>query len=376
MHINKINNKKYVGITGNDPVKRWQNGKGYYKNRYFNFAIKKYGWDNFEHKILYENLTKEEAESKEIELIANYNLMDSQYGYNIQAGGNLRDGIKIYQYDRFSGKFVNEYLNFAEIQKLYGYATTCIRDVCIRKRKTAYDYYWSYEFLGEVLSEELLKQINNNKVLVKVAQYDFNGNFLKVFNSRAEASDYILGKDRGQREISLQSRTSYGYIWRKVIDDKYPNKISKKDLEWILDDSKSYELSVAQYDLDGKFINSYRSITKAATETGIHSTDIGNCCKNKLNHAGGFIWRYIDDLNDVSNLSEEDMKDFKIKSWKRSVIKYSKEGNFIAEYNTISDAARSNNVYGSNITKCCRGKIKSVGGYVYKYKDNKIEAYI
>lgn len=51
-------------------------------------AICKYGWENFTHAILYENLTKAEAEQKEVELIKEYKSNDNKYGYNIENGGN------------------------------------------------------------------------------------------------------------------------------------------------------------------------------------------------------------------------------------------------------------------------------------------------
>ena len=69
MHVNKINDKKYIGITKNKPEDRWQNGHGY-KRQIFYKAIQKYGWDNFDHIILFENLSEEEACKKEIELIS------------------------------------------------------------------------------------------------------------------------------------------------------------------------------------------------------------------------------------------------------------------------------------------------------------------
>ena len=61
--------KKYIGITCQRPTKRWNNGRGYIENRYFYRAILKYGWENIDHKILYENLSQNEAFEKEIELI-------------------------------------------------------------------------------------------------------------------------------------------------------------------------------------------------------------------------------------------------------------------------------------------------------------------
>ena len=67
------NNKVYVGITSSNENIRWRkNGTGYKKQHVYK-AIKKYGWENVKHEILYKNLTKEEAEQKEIELIKNIN---------------------------------------------------------------------------------------------------------------------------------------------------------------------------------------------------------------------------------------------------------------------------------------------------------------
>ena len=81
--------KVYIGMTGRKPEKRWKhNGTGYRGQTYFYRAIQKYGWDNFEHEVLFENLTKNEAEHKERELIAYYKSYDSKYGYNIDLGGN------------------------------------------------------------------------------------------------------------------------------------------------------------------------------------------------------------------------------------------------------------------------------------------------
>jgi len=68
-HKNKINGKVYIGITKQAPEERWNNGKKYKSSPHFYAAIQKYGWDNFEHNILFQNLTKEEACQKEQKLI-------------------------------------------------------------------------------------------------------------------------------------------------------------------------------------------------------------------------------------------------------------------------------------------------------------------
>lgn len=87
------NGKCYIGITRQNPIKRWKRGNGYFSNTYFYNAIKKHGWDNIKHEILFTNLSKEDAEKKEIELISFFNSANRKYGYNIKIGGNTRGYI-------------------------------------------------------------------------------------------------------------------------------------------------------------------------------------------------------------------------------------------------------------------------------------------
>lgn len=86
MHVNKANEKRYIGISKN-PIARWANGKGYYRNKHFSDAINKYGWNNFDHLILYTDLTREEAGEIEQHLIKKYRTQDKRYGYNLTSGG-------------------------------------------------------------------------------------------------------------------------------------------------------------------------------------------------------------------------------------------------------------------------------------------------
>lgn len=88
-HINKINGKQYIGITKQNPNDRWgQNGRNY-KNKcpYFWNAIVKYGWENFEHEVIFTDLSKDEACDMEIRLIRENKTQDKKYGYNILSGG-------------------------------------------------------------------------------------------------------------------------------------------------------------------------------------------------------------------------------------------------------------------------------------------------
>lgn len=88
IHINKSNNKCYIGMTKVDTNQRWgKDGIKYFGQVFYN-AIEKYGWNDFEHIIVFENKTQEEAEYLErlfIKVLLSNNRI---YGYNIENGGN------------------------------------------------------------------------------------------------------------------------------------------------------------------------------------------------------------------------------------------------------------------------------------------------
>ena len=89
-HTNKINNKKYIGQTCKTlEIRSGKNGYHYRACSYFYNAIQKYGWNNFEHEVLFEKLPKESADRIEKILIQTFRTQNTNYGYNIQNGGTF-----------------------------------------------------------------------------------------------------------------------------------------------------------------------------------------------------------------------------------------------------------------------------------------------
>lgn len=89
------NGKRYIGISSN-AEKRWRNGKGYETQPKVARAIKKYGWDNIEHNIIVDNVTKGQAETLERYLIAELHTIDN--GYNVAIGGENINGYYLDEY--------------------------------------------------------------------------------------------------------------------------------------------------------------------------------------------------------------------------------------------------------------------------------------
>lgn len=81
--------KVYVGITKQKPKYRWNNGKGYTRaddQILFKRAIIKYGWNNFTHTIILDNVSEIEAKYTERYLIRWYKIHN--LSYNITDGGD------------------------------------------------------------------------------------------------------------------------------------------------------------------------------------------------------------------------------------------------------------------------------------------------
>ena len=79
-----------------------KNKKGQYVHRYFAHALLKYGWENFEHKVILEGISKSEADYAEKYLIRWYKIHG--LSYNITDGGEGSLGLKFSKETRKSGK--------------------------------------------------------------------------------------------------------------------------------------------------------------------------------------------------------------------------------------------------------------------------------
>lgn len=155
VHINKENNKRYVGITSQKPEYRWNHGEAYKNNPHFYSAIKKYGWDDgFMHVILFDHLTEEEAKEAEIWYIAEWKTQDREYGYNVSAGGESCSGWsppeelrKLWSMQRTGTKRSEE--TKARMRRSSAFNRPEVREKCLRNhRKKVSAYTMDGEYVG------------------------------------------------------------------------------------------------------------------------------------------------------------------------------------------------------------------------------------
>lgn len=324
MHINKINNKKYIGITGRKPEKRWLHGNGYKGSTYFWNAIQKYGWDNFDHEILYVGLTKNEAEQYEINLIKQYDTTNDDYGYNIRYGGScgvpLSDEIKrkiseknkgkpswrkgvpfsdedkqrisvanmgrtpVFQYDRNTGKFIAEYENLTEASTITEIDKSSIGAVCHHNVKAIGGYIFRYQdgtyINGEPLPEQEYEKSKNTHFR-PIKQYEKDGTFIQEFMSIKDA-ELFFGKKQGSTLIwhcvNRKKPSALNYLW------------SYSDEEVVIPKSKR-EKPVNQYSLDGILINTFSTVKSAAKSISGNDSSLIKHIKDSTSYKN-YYWKY------------------------------------------------------------------------------------
>jgi group I intron endonuclease len=268
MHISP-SGKKYVGITSQKPpYKRWgRDGRGYKGQAFYN-AIKKYGWDNIHHLILYENLTEKEAYKIEIGLINIYNTRNSKHGYNVTIGGQGSNGHVMSEEGKerlrqlYTGRKLTEKWRLKVIEGLKN------RNPDIYKN---------------VIEKTIGK---NNKNSKKVDVYDMDGNFIETYTGIRDASrKYNLDFKNVSACCRGEQKSVKGY---RIVyhGEKLPPLREPSNLR-----------AVDRYDLDGNYIDTYESISEAAKALGLGKvrSHITSCCKGKRRSCGGFIWKYSED---------------------------------------------------------------------------------
>ena len=53
----------------------------------------------------------------------------------------------------------------------------------------------------------------------------------------------------------------------------------------------------------------------------------------------------------------------------KPILQFSKDGEFIAEYSSLTEASRQTGCNNSHIGSCCKGNRKSASGFIWKYKE-------
>lgn len=373
------NGKCYIGITRqNPPEKRWgYNGNGYCDNEYFSRAISKYSWENIKHEILFTNLTKEEAEQKEIELIAFYDSMNPDKGYNATPGGSYNVNVVLKPVKQYTaeGVFVQEYECIKYASNETDIAKSSISLCCHNKLKTAGGYI--RVFSDVELTKEHVSWCNSDKRndnCIAIHRYSMSGEFIQEYESMTIAA---LENDTSLTSILLCCKGEYktvaNSIWRYAWEE-----LTQEHLEWCNTlSSDSLKKKINQYLKDGTFVCTYESIGDAHLKTGVSRCGIGACCRNEYKTAGNFLWRFYDDeITDEYIKWCNSIETFKGKREKTGVIQYTTDGAFVAIYDSLSKAEKATGVSHHSISSACKRDNGYLKGFIWRYASEIQDPYV
>lgn len=115
---------------------------------------------------------------------------------------------------------------------------------------------------------------------------------------------------------------------------------------------------VYYYDASGVLLGSFDSISLASQKLNIPQPTISLCCLGKYSFTHGFQFSFsIEEKTPVKTGNGRPKR----------VQQFTKEGEFVRDYESASEAARAMGVSKYSISNCCRGKQKTSAGYIWKY---------
>ena len=241
---NKVNGKCYIGETKkDDPTKRWKQHINTISRGVgcpaLGLAVKKYGIDNFEFKVLI-ICFDEDRFIYETEYIKKYNTY-GENGYNMTRGG---------EGGGFIGKKHSEKTKKLIKEKLTG------------KNNPRF---------GVKLSEEQIQKMSER---------------MKGKNHHSFGKKFTE-EERQKRKEQFKNNPEIAKKISESLKEYYKNNTNRGVVK--LANCKKVE----QYDLDGNLLNTYYSISEASRAINITHTTISRACDNPNYTAGGFKWKKV-----------------------------------------------------------------------------------
>lgn len=208
-----------------------------------------------------------------------------------------------------------------------------------------------------------------------ILQYDLDGNFIREFESIAEVRrTFGVNDHKGKHFLG---KTWRGYQWREKCNNLFPRKISRHQ------EYKQYKQQVLCYTAKGEFYKCFWSISEANRELGAHHTVRIFADKIELNSSfksNYILLRYIDNAPKQITVIKKEKKPTVISTPKeetnRRILQYTTEGEFMAEYYSVTDANKKTGVSRRTISKSCRKPLPFVVNHsthnIWRYKEGDI----
>lgn len=345
---NNVNNKIYVGVHGTEDPDIFDGyiGCGVNINRRkswelskepFPRAVAKYGPESFTRRIIKIFDTQEEALELESEIV-NDEFIKREDTYNIALGGGMPPILNkvIYQYT-LEGDFVKEWFSIHEAATSLNISETSIGKAVLYKRTSA-DFLWSDTKVNKLNVSDY--SVYSPKI--PIYSYDQNGELYEVFESMNDCiRKYNCCITQIHRAIKL------GTLFHGV------NLSDKLLSEYIKPKTEKLSGEVHQYDTNGIYIQSFKSIKDAEQALNMKLQGINEAIKINNSYYKGFLWARGNKPESLPAHIENTKK----------IGQYTMDGELVKIYNTLRECRKDF----PNVSKVLNGSAKHCHHFTFKY---------
>ena len=367
-HTNKVNGKVYIGQTCRKPEDRWgKDGSNYDTCFPFGKAIKKYGWNNFDHEIIEEGIDTvnlaNEREAWWISFYHSYIKDPINNGYNATKGGDNREhlGVPVYQIDANDLHIIKEYTSCTEAANILGLLAQNIGCCCGRSQITAGGYFWCYKKDYSSLWNPPVSK--KEKPVVQIDMDTLEA--IAFFDSVSEASKETQISLSGISKCCLREGVSAGgYYWSYVLE--YGEDWSPKERGIV---GKGSCKAIICYETKEVF----ESVAECSLITGISTQNLcQNCCQGHRS-AKGYHYAYLNEYNeDWTPAPQYDTKRRKAASTRKKAVWCVQTKRF---YPSAANAAEELKLDVRRVCRACSGELIQTGGYNFCWKEDWFEGW-
>lgn len=285
------------------------------------------------------------------------------YSNKIESYFIQNNGLPIGQYD-LNGNLISAFESLLDAERKTGHSEGSIRAAMNRGAKIKNTSYFFIQFNKK---QKIPKKIDSfifplHGFSIPIVQLSADGKyFINEFPSITHAAKF-LNKSTGHISSACNGKrlTAFGYSWKYKKDciDELPKvKISEVTV-------KPHSKPIAQYDLNGKYLKTFKSASEAARETNDKQGNISAVALGKRKYSKNYQYAYIE--NKLIPKKNSVIKSENI--CKKVQMVDSKSNKIINEFNSVGLAAKSINGSQSNISACLNGRKKTAYGYKWKIK--------